>query len=76
MCEVCVFGEMYFLVYEIGVCKDCKNCGLYCEIIKVCILIFKVVCGKCKVGVYEEFMLSMCKLCFLCCNDGKDIVIF
>ena len=35
----------------------------------------KAECGKCKVGAYVEPMLSMCKPCSQCCNDGKDIVI-
>ena len=33
------------------------------------------VCGNCKVGAYEEPLLSMCKPCSTCCNDDKDVVI-
>ena len=75
VCKPCVLGETYSSAYEAGACKDCKNCGLYRETIKACTLTSKAVCGKCKVGAYEEPMLSMCKPCSPCCNDGKDIVI-
>lgn len=71
-----MLGEIYFVFFKVGVCEDCGNCGEYCEIIKVCMVIFKVVCGRCKFGVYVEGMLGLCKFCFLCCNDSKDIVIF
>ena len=75
VCEACVLGETYSSAYEAGACKDCKNCGSYRETIKACTLTSKAVCGKCKIGAYEEPMLSMCKPCSPCCNDGKDIVI-
>ena len=75
MCKPCVLGETYSSAYEAGSCKDCENCGPYRETIKACTLTSKAVCGKCKVGAYEEPMLSMCKPCSPCCNDGNDIVV-
>ena len=71
----CVLGETYSSAYEAGACKDCDNCGPYRETTKACNLTSKAECGKCKVGAYVEPMLSMCKPCSPCCNDGKDIVI-
>ena len=75
VCQPCVLGETYSSAYEAGACKDCENCGPYRETLKACKLTSKAVCGKCKVGAYEEPLLSMCKPCSHCCNDGKDIVI-
>ena len=75
VCKPCVLGETYSSAYEAGACKDCKNCGPNRETIKACTLTSKAKCGKCKVGAYVEPMLSMCKPCSQCCNDGKDIVI-
>ena len=74
-CKPCVLGETYSSAYEAGACKDCENCGPHRETIKACTLTSKAECGKCKVGAYVEPMLSMCKPCSPCCNDGKDIVI-
>ena len=75
VCKPCVLGETYSSAYEAGACKDCENCGPYRETTKECTLTSKAECGKCKVGAYMEPMLSMCKPCSQCCNDGKDIVI-
>ena len=75
VCKPCVPGETYSSAYETGACKDCKNCGPYRETTKACTLTSKAECGRCKVGAYVEPMLSMCKPCSKCCNDGKDIVI-
>ena len=75
VCQPCVVGETYSSAYEAGACKDCENCGPYRETIKPCTLTSKAVCGKCKVDAYEEAMLSMCKPCSPCCNDGNDIVV-
>ncbi|XP_020629687.1 uncharacterized protein LOC110066785 isoform X2 [Orbicella faveolata] len=75
VCKPCVLGESYSSAYEAGACKDCENCGPYRETIKACTLTSKAVCDKCKVGAYEEPMLSMCKPCSPCCNDGNDIVV-
>ena len=75
VCKPCVLGETYSSAYEAGACKDCENCGPYRETIKACTLTSKAVCGKCKVGAYEEPMLTMCKPCSPCCNDERDIVI-
>ena len=75
VCQPSVLGETYSSAYEAGACKDCDNCGPYRETTKACQLTSKAVCGKCKVGAYEEPLLSMCKPCSTCCNDGKDIVI-
>ena len=74
-CKPCVLGETYSSAYEAGACKDCENCGPYRETIKACTLISRAECGKCKLGTYVESMLSMCKPCSRCCNDGKDAVI-
>ena len=73
VCKPCVLGETYSSAYEAGACKDCDNCGPYRETIKACTLTSKAECGRCKVGAYVEPMLSMCKPCSQCCNDGKDI---
>ena len=75
VCKACVLGETYSSAYEAGACKDCETCGPYRETTKACTLTSKAECGKCKVGAYMEPMLSMCKPCSQCCNDGKDIVI-
>ena len=75
VCKTCVLGETYSSAYEAGACKDCENCGPNRETTKACTLTSKAQCGKCKVGAYFEPMLSMCKPCSQCCNDGKDIVI-
>ena len=75
VCKPCVLGETYSSAYEAGACKDCENCGPYRETIKACTLTSKAVCGKCKVGAYEEPLLGMCKPCSACCNDGNDIVV-
>ena len=75
VCKQCVLGETYSSAFEAGACKDCENCGPYRETIKACTLTSKAVCGQCKVGAYEEGMLSMCKPCSPCCNDGDDIVV-
>ena len=75
VCKPCVLGESYSSAHEAGACKDCENCGPHRQTIKACTLTSKAECGKCKVGTYEEPMLSMCKPCSPCCNDGKDIVI-
>ena len=75
VCKQCVLDETYSSAYEAGACKDCENCGSYRETIKACTLTSKAVCGKCKVGAYEEQLLGMCKPCSQCCNDGKDIII-
>ena len=75
VCQPCVLGETYSSAYEAGACKDCENCGPYRETIKPCTLTSKAVCGKCKVDAYEEPMLSMCKPCSPCCNDGNDVVV-
>ena len=75
VCKPCVLGETYSSAYEAGACKDCDNCGPYRVTTKACTLTSKAECGKCKVGAYLEPMLSMCKPCSQCCNDGKDIVI-
>ena len=75
VCQPCVPGETYSSAYEAGACKDCENCGPYRETIKPCTLTSKAVCGKCKVDAYEEPMLSMCKPCSPCCNDGNGIVV-
>lgn len=74
-CKACVLGETYSSAYEAGACKDCENCGPYRETIKACTLTSKAVCGKCKASAYGEPMLSMCKPCSPCCNDGNDIVV-
>ena len=75
VCKPCVLGETYSPAYEAGACKDCESCGPYRETIKACTLVSKAECGKCKVGAYFEPLLSMCKPCSPCCNDGKDIAI-
>ena len=75
VCKPCVLGETYSPANEPGACKDCENCGKYRETSKACTLTSKAVCGKCKVGAYPDGLLSMCKPCSYCCNDGKDIVI-
>ena len=75
VCQPCVLGQTYSSAYEAGACKDCENCDPYRETIKPCTLTSKAVCGKCKVDAYEEPMLSMCKPCSPCCNDGNDIVV-
>ena len=75
VCQPCVLGETYSSANEPGACKDCENCGKYRETSKTCTLTSKAVCGKCKVGAYPDSLLSICKPCSYCCNDGKDIVI-
>ena len=75
VCQPCVLDETYSSAYEAWACKDCKNCGPYRETTKACKLTSKAVCGKCKVGAYEEPLLSKCKPCSTCCNDDKDVVI-
>ena len=74
-CKQCVLGETYSSAYEVGACKDCKNCGPYRETIKACTLTSQAVCGSCKLGTYLEPVLGMCSPCSPCCNDGKDIFI-
>ena len=75
VCKQCVLGKTYSPPNEPGACKDCENCGKYRETSKACTLTSKAVCGKCKVGAYPDGLLSMCRPCSSCCNDGKDIVI-
>ena len=75
VCQPCVLGETYSSANEPGACKDCENCLKYRETSKACTLTSKAVCGKCKVGAYPDGLLSICKPCSYCCNDGKDIVI-
>ena len=74
-CKQCVLGETYSSAYEVGACKDCKNCGPYRKTIKACTLTSEAVCGGCKIGTYIEPVLGMCFPCSSCCNDGKDIFV-
>lgn len=74
-CKQCVLGKTYSSAYDVGACKDCKNCGPYRKTIKACTLTSKAVCGSCKIGTYLEPVLAMCFPCSPCCNDGKDIFV-